>query len=228
MGFTSVFGQETKVYLVPTLLTLHQTNKQYSYDSLRAVIGRARPDVVAVEIRPEDMEADSAYFRRNYSYEMWMVKYWFPSIIVKGMDWLGDDIAGKPIPYRYWQDVSRIKYLQRRLEIDEAYSAKLKNCQLYDEQRMSYFRFGTLKNIFRSTTDILTKSYFDCLHGQLQGSDYEELTRYYDKRNATIRQNVTNLINDNKGKNIVVLTGYDRYPYLLDHLRRQGIKVMQP
>ncbi|HYK54919.1 MAG TPA: hypothetical protein VEV15_00445, partial [Flavisolibacter sp.] len=74
--FVSGFAQ-TKVCLIPTLHGLHKTNKLYNYDSLKATVARLHPDVIAVEIRAEDVASDTAYLKKNYPYEMWMMRYWF-------------------------------------------------------------------------------------------------------------------------------------------------------
>jgi hypothetical protein len=222
-------AQLTKIYLIPTLHDLHKTNRQYSYDSLRAIVSRIRPDVIAVEIRSEDINTDSAYLKRNYTCEMWMMKYWFPNASIQGIDWLGEDIEGKPIPYRYWQDQSKIKYLQRRLEIDTAFTAKLQNCKLYEEEHMKILQYNSLKNMLKSNDVIITKEYYDCLNGQLQGSDYEELTQFYDKRNNRMKQRLTSIVvTTPPDKTVVILTGADHFPYLLEHLRKLKVKVLQP
>lgn len=219
---------QTKVYLIPTLHGLHQTNQQYTYDSLQAIIGRLHPDVLAVELRKEDVAADTAYLKQNYPYEMWMARYWFPTAQVEGFDWLGADLEGGPIPARYWQDRSRIKALQTLLETDSVYTARLAACDVYTQQRLAILETQSLKGILQSGDALLTRAFYDCLTQHLRGSDYGELTQFYDTRNRRMQQHLAGLLEQHRGKTIVILTGDDHYPYLRDFLLKQKVTLGSP
>ena len=219
---------QTKVYLIPTLHGLHKTNSLYGYDSLRAILSRIHPDVLAVEIRPEDIGADTGYLKSNYPLEMWMSRFWFPSLTLEGFDWLGPELQGRPIPNRYWKDSSRIKALEQLLQTDTLFSTRLKTCDMYTEERLSVLKNQSLRSILRSNDAILTKVYYNCLNTQLQGTDYGELTRFYDDRNKHMQENLGRLIERYPQKKLVVLTGDDHYPYLLEYLRKQNIVLTQP
>jgi hypothetical protein len=219
---------QSKVYIIPVLHGMHQTNPQYTYDSIQAMVRRLNPDVIAVEIRAEDIGTDTAYLKQNYPYEMWMMPYWFPAVAIAGFDWLGQELEGKPIPPRYWKDHSRIKALQRLLDTDTVYTNKLAACRLYEEERLRILETASLKTILQSNDYILIKEYYNCLNQQLRGSDYEELPRFYNERNRHIQQNVQELARRHAGKTIVVLTGDDHYPYLREYLLRQKLSLAQP
>lgn len=214
-----------RVYVIPVLHGLHQTNPEYTYDSVQAIVRRLKPDVIAVEIRAEDLASDTAYLKQNYPLEMWMMRYWFPSATIAGFDWLGTELEGKAIPDRYWKDRSRIKALQALLKTDTVYSRKLQACQLYTDQRLDILERESLKGILQSNNAILVKEYYNCLDQHLKGSEYEELTRFYDTRNAHIQRNVAALAEAHKGKTIVVLTGDDHYPYLREYLQKQKVSL---
>lgn len=225
---TTAIAQTTKVYLIPTLHGLHQQNTHYNYDSLKAILQRIRPDVLAVEIRPEDINADTNYLKQNYPYEMWMSRYWIPNTIYTGMDWLGTDIAGKPIPENYWKSQSRIKQLQRDMSADSAIAEKLKRCEGYADERLRILKNSTLKGIYQSNDIILIKAYYDCLNLQLRNSEYEEVVRFYDERNKNLAENIGHIISQYPGKTIAILTGDDHYPYIKEYLQRKKINVLQP
>lgn len=214
-----------RVYVIPVLHGLHQTNPEYTYDSVQAIVRRLKPDVIAVEIRAEDLASDTAYLKQNYPLEMWMMRYWFPSATLAGFDWLGPELEGRPIPDRYWKDHSRIKALQALLNTDTVYSRKLAACQLYTDQRLDILQSQSLRGILQSNDYILTKEYYNCLGQHLQGSPYEELTRFYDSRNGRIQQNVAALVQAHRHKTIVVLTGDDHYPYLREYLLKQKVSL---
>jgi len=225
--FTATFSQ-TKVYLIPTLHGLHKTNEKYNYDSLRSIIGRSHPDVIAVEIRAEDVKEDTAYIKKNYPYEMWMMRYWFPSTMIEGFDWLGTELEGKHMPDNYWRNQSRIKALERLLDMDTVYSNRLKRCRIYTDDRLAILKTQPLAGILKSSDAILTKLYYDCMNLQLRGSNYEELTDFYTTRNKMMQERLQGLTEQHQGKTIVILTGDDHYPYLLESLRKQKLIIAQP
>ncbi len=217
---------QTKVYLVPVLHGMHKTNIFYNYDSVKTVVARTGADVIAVEIRPEDIGRDSHYLKKNYPYEMWMMPHWFAQKKVEGFDWLGEDIEREPIPDGYWHNGSKAKRLQSLLSKDSVYSARLKSCGLYTTERLKILAALSLKDILASNDALLTKEYYNCLELHLRGSDYEYLTQFFTLRNQKMMQNLDALFEKHKGKTMVVLTGADHYPYLLDHLKKTGVQVM--
>ncbi|MGZ5287826.1 MAG: hypothetical protein ACXWB9_11595, partial [Flavisolibacter sp.] len=83
---------------------LHKTNTAYNYDSLKNTVTRFYPDLIAVEIRSDDITGDSSYLGKNYPREMWMMRYWFPGVEIDGYDWLGKDLEGRRIPDQYWKN----------------------------------------------------------------------------------------------------------------------------
>jgi hypothetical protein len=226
---TSIKGfSQTTVYLIPSLHGIHKTNALYNYDSVKATIQRIAPDVIAVEIRKEDVAADTAYLKQNYPYEMWMMQYWFPTTNIEGFDWLGKELEGQPIPNRYWQDRSRIKALEQLLKIDTVYTKKLAGCQLYADERAVLLSNNSLKGLLQSNDAILIKEYYNCLAQHLRGSEYEELTSFYDSRNQQMMQRLKAILNTHSGKKIVILTGDDHVPYLRAFLNQQKVILKQP
>lgn len=227
--FLSVFsaGAQTKVYLVLVLHGLHKSNYFYPYDSVKAVVTRTGADVVAVEIRSEDIEKDSNYLKASYPFEMWMMPHWFGQKTIEGFDWLGQELEGKAIPTRYWQEGSIIKKLQARLNSDSTYTTLLKSCQLYADERMKMLSTQSLKAILASNDAILTKEYYNCLEQRLRGSDYEALTQFYNQRNQKMIAHLNQILEKHKGKTIAVVTGADHYPYLLEHFKKSGVQVMK-
>lgn len=217
-----------KVYVIPALHSLHKTNEKYTYEHLKGIIEKVKPDVIAVEIRSEDIASDTSYLKKNYPYEMWMMRYWFPTISIEGFDWLGTELEGKAIPERYWEQQSHIKVLQRKLQADSVYTRKLRGCAIYTDERMKILSNNSLKDILQSNESIYIKEYYNCLNLQLQNSDYEELPKFYDLRNQKMQERVSELVNRHAGKTIIVITGADHYPYFVEHLRKQKVRVLRP
>ncbi len=219
---------QTKVVLIPTLHAMHASNPRYNYDSIQTLINRLDPDVVAVEIRSEDINTDTVYLKANYPFEMRMVQQWFPGKRVEGFDWLGADLEGRKVPARYWKDSSRIKALEQLMAMDSAMQKKLARCRIYSDARLNVLRSASLKQIISGSDAMLTQEYYNCLELTLRGSEYEELTAFYDLRNHKIQENVLNIISRFPGKTILVLTGADHYSYLRSFLQKQSVRLMQP
>ncbi|MGE5411586.1 MAG: hypothetical protein ACM3MI_11560 [Clostridiales bacterium] len=205
-----------KVYFIPTLHGIHQANKSYSYDSLKQLVNHLNPDVIAVEIRQEDINGDSLYLSKNYPYEMRMMKYWLPNAKIVGFDWLGDDIEGKPIPNNYWKDISSIKKSERELQADSLYATKCAACDTFRNQRIGILKDNSLKEILKSKDAQFARQFYDCLADQLNGTKHEDILKFYDKRNEKILINIKKVIKNNKNKTIVIITGDDHYIYLQD------------
>ena len=219
---------QARVMLLPTLHGLHKSNTQYNYDSLRNMVGRLSPDVIVVEIRAEDVGADTTYLKMNYPFEMWMMRYWFPALTIEGFDWLGSDIEGKAIPRDYWKNISQVKKLERELGADTIYSKELEACDQYVKLRMEILRTSSLQDILASRDAMFTRKYYECIEEQLKGSNYEGLTRFYDQRNQNMMKRISGIIKKHEGRTIVILTGDDHYPYLLEHLRKLNIVLLYP
>lgn len=199
------------IYFIPTLHRLHKINKNYSYDSLRAIIKKINPDIIAVEMRQEDIGADSLYLKKNYPLEMRMMQYWFPNSKIMGFDWLKEELEGKVIPDNYWKNESPIKKLEKKMNEDTAFSKNTEGCYARDAEREILLKTLTLQQLIKSFDESIVKEKYDCLNNKLADSPYDELVKFYAKRNSKILKNIQTIIKNNKGKSIVIITGDDHY-----------------
>lgn len=214
---------DNKVLLLPALHRLHLTNKNYSYDSLQRVIRRFHPDIIAIEMRPEDLKMDTFYLQKNYPYEMIMMRYWFPKTDIIGIDWVGNDIEGQRIPPNYWKEISMIKQYERTLQQDTVYARKCKACDSLNTERMLLLQSLSLKQLLRSNDSMLTTRYYECMADQLRGSIHERMLDFYDERNGEILKNVKTILRQHKKKRIVILTGDDHYIFLKPYLTTESL-----
>jgi hypothetical protein len=204
--------------MIPALHGLHKVNKSYSYDSVKAIIARFSPDIIAVEIRAEDIDSDSTYLLNNYPLEMVMMKYWFPRCNVVGFDWLGTDLEGRPIPHDYWTSKSKIKQLERALDKDTLYSKITKECSARFEERMAILKTASYSQLIASPDAQISKMYYSCLAEKLKHTPYQPLTDFYETRNQKILANIRMIYRKNTAKRILVITGDDHYIYMKDKL----------
>lgn len=203
-----------QVYLIPTIHGLHKTNQHYNYDSLKQSVKSFKPDLILVEIRDEDLKFDSAYLASNYPFEMRMMQAWFPHKEVRGFDWLGNDIEGKKIPVDYWKTIAPIKRWEKELNADSNYMKRLAGCDQFTELRMNILVSGSLNQILGSNDRQLTLEYYKCMNEILKGTIHERILQFYDLRNQKMLDNIKRIINENKNKKIVILTGDDHFAYL--------------
>lgn len=210
-----------KVYFIPTIHSFHKVNDNYNYDSLKQIVSALNPDIIAVEIRPEDIHQDSVYLSKNYPYEMRMMKYWFPKVEITGFDWLGKDIEGKSIPSNYWSDISLIKQHEKELNADSLFAQQTVACDSFTNQRLEIIKNNSLKDILRSPDAALTKQFYQCLESKLKGSIHERVLSFYDLRNAELLENIKKIIAENKNKRIVILTGDDHFVFLKDKFEHE-------
>lgn len=205
---------QSKVYIIPTLHGLHNVNKNYSYDSLRKIVTDLNPEIIAVEIRPEDTDQDTNYLGKNYPLEMRMMKYWFPGTKVVGFDWLGSDIEGRQIPSNYWKEISSIKKFERELHDDSTFNKKISVCDTFSNERLSLLKTLSLPDLLSSNDSLLTTQYYQCLGEMLNGSVHERVLIFYDLRNEKMLNNINEITREYKNKRIVILTGDDHFIYL--------------
>lgn len=215
--------QQGEVFFVPTLHGYHSVNQNYNYDSLKAIIKKLNPDIIAVEIRAEDIEQDSMYIAYNYPYEMYAVKTWFPKAKVVGIDWLGKDIEGKLMSFDYWQTQSELKKVEQKLSTDSMYLKRLQTCNSRYAERDSLLRSLSLQQLLNSTDAEITTQYYSCLKNELQGSPYEALITFSNERNNEVLKNISAVIKHNKGKRIVILTSDDMYVAIKDSFEHQPV-----
>lgn len=220
---TSCNNHIGKVYFIPTIHNLHKVNDSYNYDSLKQIVSALNPDIIAVEIRSEDIQEDSVYLSKNYPYEMRMMKYWFPHSKMAGFDWLGSDIEGQLIPPNYWNEISLIKQYEKELNADSLFAQQTAACDNFNNQRLEILKNYSLKELLKSQDAALTKQFYHCLESKLNGSIHERVLRFYDQRNAELLKNIERIIAENKNKRIVILTGDDHFVFLKDKFQHEPV-----
>lgn len=207
-------NHRNNILLVPSLHGLHQTNKRYNYDSLQRIIRRFRPDIIAVEIRNEDLDADTFYLQKNYPAEMYRMRYWFPKTLILGIDWVGADIEGRAIPDRYWKEISLIRQYEKLLREDTAMAARCRRCDSLYMERMLLLQNLSLPQLLASQDAALTSAYYRCMEEQLRGSIHRRVLDFYEERNEKILKNIRTILRFHKKQRIVIVTGDDHYFFL--------------
>ena len=218
----------TQVMVLASMHGLHRTSRTYSYDDLYGVVRDFHPDLVGVEIRPEDLHADGAYLEKNYPSEMIELgRVWGPRAF--GFDWLGDDLAGRPIPDGYWAEQSSIKRLERALDADPARKdARLAGIQAREHTLLATATAASLND---GRYDCLNTAYYDAFKASVAGTPYAPIADFYAARDRRIDANVVAAIKANPGKRVVLVTGADHRGFLVAALKKafgRSIRLVPP
>lgn len=220
-----------QVVVVPALHGLHASVEGYSYETLYDLVAAHQPDFVGVEIRQADLSQPDSYLSRNYPREMLELarKY---SDHAFGFDWLGDDVPPAPVPEDFWPKQSIVKQLEREmgagLEATEANAAIRARRSEISQQQDTILRSATPRSMTDGVYDTITAERYVLLGKLVEGTRFEQLSRFYMQRDAMIAQNVIAFAEANPGKRIVVVTGADHQGPLLVALnaRPDTIKVI--
>ncbi len=205
--------QKTEVIICGTIHGAHRTNPNYSYDDLYAFIEKTNPDIVGVEIRPEDMDSSVNYLKSNYPSEMFESISKFQEKKFIGFDWLGDNIKGKAIPENYWKEISVIKKLSREQSQDSIMNKKMEVLAPIVTEIKAVFLDASLSEFNDGTYDSLTTIYYKELARLHQNTKYETITDFYLQRDEHIAKNIIQTIKENPGKKMIFLMGGDHRAY---------------
>ena len=219
--FTACHPGETEVTICGTLHGYHKVNPNYTYDTLFHFIEHYNPDIIGIEVRPEDMNSNVS--GEYYPYEMTEVFNRNKDREVYGIDWWNAGIEGmamsdsiiEHLPNIVWQKAysSDTAFLNNKPAIlDELYNHKL-----------NIAKTASIKEVVTGSYDSLTLAYYHELGQFLKGSPHEKLFHSYMKRHEKIAINIASVVKANPGKKLLFLVGADHQVYA----RRKLEKIFQ-
>jgi len=116
--------KKTELLILPTIHTGHAKNLKYSFSHVTKIIKNFKPDIIAVEIRPEDMDQDTVYLKKFYQPEMIMARMGFPGVQKVGIDYMGSEMDGKHLSADFSRDtigeMGRFRITSQKLMRDSA------------------------------------------------------------------------------------------------------------
>lgn len=218
-----------KVYLIGSLHWLHQNNKNYGFEDIYEYVRKINPDVIAVEIREEDLSLNRESLDKMYPKEMVdTLTEHKDDKIVEGFDWLGNEVVGKSIPEEYFKE-SNYAVLGRELMQDEKYSKVLKTLNIVDTKKSEMLKNGDIKKVHHEFYDYAVEM------SREQFKDYFEDTKYIDilnfdlDRNENINKNIIKIVQKHEDKTILVITGRDHVGHIKRVLKDNGnLEVVTP
>ncbi|WP_207493802.1 hypothetical protein [Aridibaculum aurantiacum] len=210
-------AQETHVYLLPTIHRFHQSNPRYSYEHLQTLIANYNPGIIALEIRPEDMDKDTNYLKKFYPPEIIMVRDLFPGTRKAGIDDYGPEMRGKLLHADVFKDTSlelgRYKLEERKMNAD-SFIQQLRTKEgipAIISQHVELLKTSSAEELVDGRYDELTDSLDQKLQRVLASSPYAFYHQFNKDRDIKITANIEKLIKENPGKRIVVLIGANHH-----------------
>jgi len=210
----------TVILAIASLHKLHIDHSYFDYERLFQIIDRFQPDYVGMEIRPEDIGTDEDYLRHNYPFEMIELSKRYGNGQCFGFDWLGEDIAGQPIPVNYWKEIS----VQKKLERSIAEDPEFQETPLLDsfiDQQMDIIKNATPVSLIDGRYGAVTKQYYQAMNDLLHSTKYEPLSQFREKRDQEIGQHMVNFIREHPGSRIALVMGANHHVFALETLSRE-------
>lgn len=207
------FAQKTELLILPTIHAGHKKNVSYNFNHLRNIIKNFKPDIIALEIRPEDLNQDTIYLHKFYNPEMIMFLNEFPEAKKAGIDFMGADVAGKPLPENFLKDTvnefGKFRLMNQKLMRDSVIvKARIEKGlpDLISKRGKMMAGLGA-NELMTGKYDALTEEFTVSQAKILRGSPYKYYDDFQVMRDQRIADNVKAIARKNKGKRIIVLTG---------------------
>lgn len=208
LTIVSCTQKPTEIAVVSALHGAHNTNPNYSYEDLYTFIEQYNPDIVGVEIRPEDIDSSVNYLNNFYPLEMYEIRDKFNERQVVGIDWLGESIESKAIPEGYFKGLD-ILQLAEQAEQDTLFKSKLASLDSLAEKKEHMVLSANIQEINGGEYDSLNALYYELMDKLYTSTPYQPVSDFYGKRDQKITENILRTISENPGKRIIFILGAD-------------------
>lgn len=213
ISVSPVFAQKTELLILPTIHGGHKKNVKYTFDHVRNIIKNFNPEIIALEIRPEDMDQDTSYLKAFFNPEMIMFKIEFPAAKKFGIDYMGSDVEGKLLPPDFMKDTigefGKFRAMNQMLMRDTVIlKARIaKGLPAIISKRTNMMATLSANELMEGTYDGLTEEFTKGQTAVLRNTAYQYYDDFQVKRDQRIADNIKEIALQNKGKRIIVLTG---------------------
>ncbi|MES3017035.1 MAG: hypothetical protein V4721_04620 [Bacteroidota bacterium] len=226
LASSTVFAQKkTQLLVLPTIHGGHAKNVKYSFNHVTKIIENFKPDIIAVEIRPEDMDQDTAYLRKFYQPEMIAARLGFPGVQKAGIDFMGSEMDGKHLPANFSRDtvgeMGRFRITNQRLMKDTAMvKARIaKGMVVLKAKQGEMMGKLSANELLDGTYDKVTDEYSRAQTEVLSNTSYQYYDTFAIKRDQRIADNIKELALKNPGKRIIVLSGANHHNRIVNTMR---------
>lgn len=225
-------AQNTEVVVLPSIHAFHRSNPNYTYKDLFGIIRAFDPDVIAVEIRKEDIGQAREYLDTFYPDEMIMVRDSFPSTTC-GIDYYGAEVEGKLIPKNIFKDtlsdLGKYVQLQQKMQNDSLIQREERRLGMPEilEKQLELAKKYSALQLMNGEYDELTAKYYNLMDSLLLDSPYQEYVEFNNLRDQKITANAINLISQNPEKRVLIIVGANHRGRLMKALKTiDSVKVI--
>lgn len=208
LWFVSCGHPPTEVTICSVIHGAHKSNPNYSYNDLFDFIENQNPEVIGVEIRPEDMHLHDSVLANYYPFEMREIAKRYPNRTVVGFDWLGAEIEGQPIYPTYFEEME-ITRLENQLGEDRVMNESLAKLEEVRNAKIDLVLKGSLYDLNDGVYDSLNTIYYEQLSAIFENTPYAALAEFYAERDRQIANNMIEIIGKHPGKRLLFITGGD-------------------
>ncbi len=209
--FDTATENPAEIQVLATIHKYHLTNPNYPYGKVTQLIQQFNPDIIGIEIRPEDLKEDSAYLAQFYPLEMRQVLKDFPIAKIRGLDWYGKQMAGKKMPADVFinesTELGKIKKLEREMNRDSILAPKLLSLADLGRQQVELAETASPAILNNGQYDGITLAFYQALEATVKGTPYETYANFNRHRDEHITRNIMELVTKNPGKKIIVVVG---------------------
>lgn len=205
---------DKNVYILGTIHLNHDINPNYGYNDVIDAIKDFSPNVIGIEIRPQDMKEDNAYLAKFYPPEMIKVKALYEAKLpIYGFDWRGYNIENERIE-KWLTDTPNLKALMGKYE-DIALLIKERKMLL-----QPFYNTCTLEQCQKEYNN--NKKALDSIDEKLNRLlikyGYSELIQYNTDREKHIGINVKKIIKTHINQRVMIVTGIEHKLHLTSYL----------
>ncbi|MBK0403740.1 hypothetical protein I5M27_12135 [Adhaeribacter sp. BT258] len=223
-----------EVQVLATVHKFHLSNPNYPYAKVTQQIQKFGPDIIAIEIRPEDLQEDTTYLKQFYPLEMRQVLKDFPREKVRGLDWYGEEMRGKKMPADVFKneqtELGKIKKLEREMNRDSLLQPRLIPLAELSKQQVELAKTASPAILNNGQYDDITRTFYEVLDEAVKGTRYETYTQFNRRRDEIITENIVKLVQNNPGKRILVLLGANhrnRAIHTLEKLPAEKVRLVE-
>ncbi|SKB29551.1 hypothetical protein [Daejeonella lutea] len=217
--------KKTELLVLPTIHGGHAKNVKYTFSHVSKIIENFKPDIIAIEIRPEDMDQDTVYLKKYYQPEMIMARIGYPGVQKVGIDFMGSEMDGKNLPANFSRDtvgeMGRFRITNQKLMKDSAIVKARIAKGLVSLKAKQGEMMGKLSanEMLDGTYDKVTDEYTRAQSEVLANTPYQYYDTFAIKRDQRIADNIKALALKNPGKRIIVLSGANHHNRIVNTLR---------
>ena len=228
-GNNLLFAQKkTELLILPTIHTGHAKNVNYTFNHVTRIIENFKPDIIAVEIRPEDMDQDTVYLKRFYQPEMIMARMGFPGVLKVGIDFMGSEMEGKHLPADFSKDtigeMGKFRMTNQKLMKDTSIvKARVAKGMVSLKSKQGEMMGKLSANqLLDGSYDKVTDEYTRAQTAVLANTPYQYYDTFSIKRDQKIADNIKDLALKNPGKRIIVLSGANHHNRAVNTLKTES------